>query len=207
MVFLSCKDEDGTIRNFDAIAFGAGEWADMFAEGSNVDVLAEMGVNVWNNRESLSLRVADMHFAGIGKIIWDKPQVLENLYRNGLPLKQIAMIGKCKEEELRPTGEEMGIIYRYFQQAGAASDAANMVDLNLLARLLTGKYRKPLHAFKISRALDIFSEAGLIDATRINDERICFSLLSVQERVKLENTKTFQVLFANNNAGKAPGPD
>ena len=199
--------DDEKPRNYDAIAFGAGEWADMFPEGSMVDALVEMGVNVWNGSENLSLRVVDMHFAGIGKIIWDRPQVLENLYRNGLPLKQIAMVGKCKEEELRPTGEEMGIIYRYFQQAGAASDAANMVDLNLLARLLTGKYRKPLHAFKISRALDIFSEAGLIDATRINDERICFSLLSVQERVKLENTKTFQVLFANNNAGKAPGPD
>ena len=199
--------DDEKPRNYDAIAFGAGEWADMFPEGSMVDALVEMGVNVWNGSENLSLRVVDMHFAGIGKIIWDRPQVLENLYRNGLPLKQIAMVGKCKEEELRPTGEEMGIIYRYFQQAGAASDAANMVDLNLLARLLTGKYRKPLHAFKISRALDIFSEAGLIDATRINDERICFSLLSVQERVKLENTKTFQVLFASNNAGKAPGPD
>ena len=185
---LSCKDKDGNIKNYDAIAFGAGEWVDMFAEGSNVDVLAEMGVNVWNNRESLSLRVADMHFAGIGKIIWDKPQVLENLYRNGLPLKQIAMIGKCREEELRPTGEEMSI-----------------VDLNLLARLLTGKFRKPLHAFKISRALDIFSEAGLIELMRINDERVCFTLLSVQERVKLENTKTFQVLFAN--TAKAPEAD
>ena len=201
---LSCKDEDGTIRNFDAIAFGAGEWVDMFAEGSNVDVLAEMGVNVWNNRESLSLRVADMHFAGIGKIIWDKPQVLENLYRNGLPLKQIAMIGKCKEEELRPTGEEMSILYRYFQQTAPGSATAapakpetNIVDLNLLARLLTGKFRKPLHAFKISRALDIFSEAGLIELMRINDERVCFTLLSVQERVKLENTKTFQVLFGD----------
>lgn len=238
-MFLSCKDEDGTIRNFDAIAFGAGEWADMFAEGSNVDVLAEMGVNVWNNRESLSMRVVDMHFAGIGRILWDKPQVLENLYRNGLPLKQIAMIGKCKEEELRPTGEEMGILYRYFQQsaAGAASASGgagntgagngsgaagngvsaaagtaapakpetNIVDLNLLARLLTGKFRKPLHAFKISRALDIFSEAGLIDLMRINDERVCFTLLSVQERVKLENTKTFQVLFAN--TAKAPEAD
>ena len=195
---LSCKDEDGTIRNFDAIAFGAGEWADMFAEGSNVDVLAEMGVNVWNNRESLSMRVVDMHFAGIGRIIWDKPQVLENLYRNGLPLKQIAMIGKCKEEELRPTGEEMGILYRYFQQtAPGAKSETNIVDLNLLARLLTGKFRKPLHAFKISRALDIFSEAGLIELMRINDERVCFTLLSVQERVKLENTKTFQVLFGD----------
>ena len=195
---LSCKDKDGNIKNYDAIAFGAGEWVDMFAEGSNVNVLAEMGVNVWNNRESLSLRVADMHFAGIGKIIWDKPQVLENLYRNGLPLKQIAMIGKCREEELRPTGEEMSILYRYFQQtAPGAKPETNIVDLNLLARLLTGKFRKPLHAFKISRALDIFSEAGLIELMRINDERVCFTLLSVQERVKLENTKTFQVLFGD----------
>ena len=198
-MFLSYKDEDENIRNYDAIAFGAGEWADMFAEGSTVDVLVEMGVNTWNNKESLSLRVADMHFASIGKIIWDKPQVLENLYRNGLPLCQIAMIGKCKEEELRPTGEEMGILYRHFQQN--CKDETNIVDLHFLARLLTGKYRKPLHAFKIARALDIFSEAGLLKLTRINDERVCFTLLSVTERVKLETTKTFQVLFRN---AKAP---
>ncbi len=201
-MFLSCKDEEDNVKNYDAIAFGAGEWADMFAEGSAVDVLVEMGVNTWNNKESLSLRVADMHFAPIGKIIWDKPQVLENLYRNGLPLRQIAMIGKCKEEELRPTGEEMGILYRHFQQN--CKDETNIVDLHFFARLLTGKYRKPLHAFKIARALDIFSEAGLLELTRINDERVCFTLLSVTERVKLETTKTFQVLFAN---AKAPEAD
>ena len=193
---LSYKDEEsGNVKNYDAIAFGAGEWADMFAEGSSVDALIEMGINVWNGNESLSLRVADMHFSKIGKIIWDTPEVLENLYRNKLPLKQIALIGKCKEEDLRPTGEEMGILYRHFQQN--CKDETNIVDLNLLARLLTGKYRKPLHAFKIARALDIFSEAGLLDLVRINDERICFSLLSVADRVKLENTKTFQVLFGD----------
>ena len=193
---LSYKDEEsGNVKNYDAIAFGAGEWADMFAEGSSVDALVEMGINVWNGNESLSLRVADMHFSKIGKIIWDTPEVLENLYRNKLPLKQIALIGKCKEEDLRPTGEEMGILYRHFQQN--CKDETNIVDLNLLARLLTGKYRKPLHAFKIARALDIFSEAGLLKMVRINDERICFSLLSVVDRVKLETTKTFQVLFGD----------
>lgn len=193
---LSYKDEEsGNVKNYDAIAFGAGEWADMFAEGSSVDALIEMGINVWNGNESLSLRVADMHFSKIGKIIWDTPEVLENLYRNKLPLKQIALIGKCKEEDLRPTGEEMGILYRHFQQN--CKDETNIVDLNLLARLLTGKYRKPLHAFKIARALDIFSEAGLLKEVRINDERICFSLLSVVDRVKLETTKTFQVLFGD----------
>ncbi|MBR5039609.1 MAG: single-stranded-DNA-specific exonuclease RecJ [Clostridiales bacterium] len=193
---LSYKDEEsGNVKNYDAIAFGAGEWADMFAEGSSVDALIEMGINVWNGNESLSLRVADMHFSKIGKIIWDTPEVLENLYRNKLPLKQIALIGKCKEEDLRPTGEEMGILYRHFQQN--CKDETNIVDLSLLARLLTGKYRKPLHAFKIARALDIFSEAGLLKMVRINDERICFSLLSVVDRVKLETTKTFQVLFGD----------
>ena len=193
---LSYKDEEsGNVRNYDAIAFGAGEWADMFAEGSSVDALIEMGINVWNGNESLSLRVADMHFSKIGKILWDTPEVLENLYRNKLPLKQIALIGKCKEEDLRPTGEEMGILYRHFQQN--CKDETNIVDLKLLSRLLTGKYRKPLHAFKIARAMDIFSEAGLLDLVRINDERICFSLLSVADRVKLENTKTFQVLFGD----------
>ena len=92
----------------------------------------------------------------------------------------------------------------------AAGDRRNFTEHLLVPHVeLNGKSLGVIGAgnigrcvIKIARALDIFSEAGLLEQTRINDERVCFTLLSVTERVKLETRKTFQVLFAN---AKAPG--
>ena len=68
---------------------------------------------------------------------------------------------------------------------------------------MTGRFKKPLHAFKISRALDIFCEAGLIEMQRISDDRVCFSLLYVRDKVKLEDTETYQILRPH--MGDVPG--
>ncbi len=191
---LSYKDpKDQKEKAVDAIAFNAGEWADMFVEGSFVDVLVKLGINTWNGNSRLSLNILDIHFRKTGDPLWDTPQVLENLYRNRLPLRQVAMLGKCAPPELRPTGEEMTVLYRFL--ADNAKETTNLCDLSLLSRLIAGRCKKQIHPFKISRAMDIFQEAGLLDLIRINDERICFRLLSVQGKVKLQETKTFQVLF------------
>ena len=185
------KDEEKTV---DAIAFGLGEVEKMYVPGTLVDVLVRLSVNSWNGRDSLKLMVVDMHFAPVGKLLWDSPQVLEKLYRNKIPISQIPKLCKCKsKEELLPTGEEMGILYRYLRST--FTDKVNLVDVPLLSRLLTGNVKKPFHAFKIARAMDIFQEAGLVSLYRINDERLCFSLLSVQSKVKLESTDTYKALY------------
>lgn len=182
------------IHSVDAIAFGFGEVEKMYVPGTLVDVLVKLSVNSWNGRDSLKLMVVDMHFAPVGKLLWDGPAVLEKLYRNGIPMSQLPKLAKCGgKEELLPTGEEMGILYRYLRST--FSDKVNLVDLPLLARLLTGSVKKPFHAFKIARAMDIFQEAGLLSVCRIGDERMCFSLLSVQSKVKLESTDTYRTLY------------
>lgn len=185
-------DEKKTV--VDAIAFGIGEVAEVFVPGTTVDLLVRLMVNSWNGVDSLKLQVVDMHHVKIGKTMWDAPQVLENLYRNKLPLKQIKVLAKCgSEEELVPTGEEMGVMYRFLYST--FREGISLVDTKILARLMTGHFRKPFHAFKIARALDMFSEAGLMELVRINDERMCFSLLSVKSKVKLEDTDTYRVLY------------
>ena len=194
---------NGQTRMLDSIAFRCADlWSDLYVQGSSVSVLGKPSTNTWNGETRVQMVVEDIHFTPIGKTIWDAPQVLENLFRNGLPLKSIAKIGNCKEEDLRPTGEEMTILYRFLQENCKGS---NMCDLTLLARMVTGKYRKPLHAFKISRILDIFREAGLLEMVRLSDERICFSLLSVKDKVKLEDTKTFRVLYRTAETAGGPG--
>ena len=193
---ISTKTNEGgqeKVTNLDAIAFRAADLADMFVPGSLVDMLVEPAINIWNGEETLSLHVQDMHFMNIGRMVWDQPQTLENLYRNRLGLSKIAVVAKCREQDLLPTREEMGLLYRFLE--ANCKEATNIIDLSYLARLVTGRFKKPLHAFKISRALDIFTEAGLLEMLRIGDARVCFTLLSVKDKVKLEDTKTYQALF------------
>ena len=192
---LQLNDEKKQV--VDAIAFSVGDVAEMYVPGTTVDVLVRLLVNSWNGVDSLKLQVVDMHHVETGKTLWDKPQVLENLYRNKLPLKQIQILAKCgRVEDLLPNGEEMGVLYRFLR--ATFREEVNMVDLKLLARLLTGHFKKPFHAFKIARALDMFAEAGLLELVRISDERICFSLLSVKSKVKLEDTETYRTLYGGN---------
>ena len=198
LTFTLAGDETG--KTYDAIAFGIGDLAELYVPGSLVDIVAELSVHSWNGNDSLSIRIVDMHFVPIGKGVWDNPAVLENLYRNKLPLKQIAMLGKTRREDLLATGEEMGLLYRYLMDN--CKDETNICDMSLLARLLTGHFRKPFHAFKVSRALDIFKEAGLLEILRLNDERVCFSLLSVHDKVKLEDTRTYKMLYTAEGEGK-----
>ncbi|MBO4474480.1 MAG: single-stranded-DNA-specific exonuclease RecJ [Clostridiales bacterium] len=197
------KNDNGKEKTetLDAIAFRAAEMADMFVPGSMVDMLVAPGINVWNGNKQVSLRVQDMHFMPIGRTIWDQPQLLENLYRNRIGIDKVALIGKCRVQDLCPTGPEMGILYQFLRDN--CSEATNIVDLSYLARLVTGRYKKPLHAFKISRAMDIFCEAGLVQMQRINDDRCCFSLISVKDKVKLEDTETYQILRPH--MGDVPG--
>ncbi len=180
------------IMKIDAIAFFMGELEKMYAVGSTVDVLVKLGVNVWNDRESLSVRVQDIHFAKIGMNMWDMPQALESLYRNKLPLRQVALVGKCKVEDLIPKDDEMKMVYQYIQTM--FGEQMNMCDLPLLARLLTGHYRRAIHAFKLSRILDMLCEAGTIQLTHVSDERVWFTLLSDLVEGKLKETNTYATL-------------
>lgn len=178
----------------DAIAFFMGEYADMFAVGSTVDVLVKLGTSIWNDRENLSIRVQDIHFSKIGMNMWDMPGSLESLYRNKLPLKQVALVGKCRPEDLIPKEDEIKMVIQYLQ--ANCGREMNMVDLPLLARLLTGHYRRAIHAFKLSRILDMFQEAGLIQMARVSDERIWFTLLSDLSEGKLDGTNTYRALYS-----------
>ncbi len=189
---LQLDDEKKSV--LDAIAFGLGEVSEMFVPGTTVDALVKLLVNSWNGTDSLRLQVVDLHHVELGKTLWDKPQVLENLYRNKLPVKQLQILAKCgKTEDLLPNGEDMGVLYQYLR--ATFRENVNMVDMKLLARLMAGHFKKPFHAFKIARAMDMFAEAGLLDLLRISDERVCFSLLSVKSKVKLEDTDTYRALY------------
>jgi len=119
--------------------------------------------------------------------------VPEKLFRNKLGVKQIAMLSKTSEATLKPTGDMVKNTYQFIRNQCA--NEMNICDIRLLSRMISSNYSMEMNPFQLSRILDIFSEAGLIDLLRMNDERVCFSLLFVDGKVKLENTKTYRILF------------
>lgn len=177
----------------DAIAFGFGYLEDLFRPGDKVDVVFELRSNKWKNKESLSLQVVDIHFVKSGKLLQDAPDILEKLYVNRLPMKQIASLAKVTINEMLPGKEDIKTVYQFIRTR--CGEGLCVCDLPLLAGCIRGNYGTQINTFALARIMDIFDEAGLISIISREGVRVCFCLLFVQGKVKLENTNTFRSLF------------
>ncbi len=187
----------GTERVFEAIAFGFGDRAAILAPGRLVDVVFSLRVNTWADKETLSLNVADIRFSRTGDLLHDAPDVAEKLYINHLPLRQIAMITKHAEEDLLPTKEDIRNVYMHLKNH-CREDVCEF-DAHLLAAFVNAAYGSSLNAFSLMRIIDIFEEAGLLSVVYRKADRVCFHLLFVDGKVKLESTETFRKVFDREN--------
>ena len=186
--------ESGEEKQLDGIAFGMGHLEELYRQGTLVDVVFGLSISVWKNRESISMQVVDMHFPRTGRLLDDTPDVFEKLYENKLPMKQLALLSKVPLERLLPDREDFKKVYQFLRMRCAQE--ITLCDLGLMARFVSESYEIALHGFALGRVLDVFSEAGLIRFHSRKGQRICFTLLFVDGKVKLENTPTYQRLFA-----------
>jgi len=167
---------------------------ELYRQGTVVDVVFGLSISIWKNRESLSMQVIDMHFPKTGKLLDDSTEVLEKLYENHLPLKQLAVLSKTPFEQVLPGKEDFKKVYQFLRTRCA--DEITLCDLGLMARFVSANYGIELHGFALARVLDVFAEAGLVRVYSRRGQRVCFTLLFVDGKVKLENTPTYQKLFA-----------
>lgn len=189
---LPGTDAPGTVC--DGIAFGMGAFADLYSVGSDVDAVFTLVISEWKGRESLSMHILDIHFPKSGRLLDDKPDVLDQLYRNRLGIRQLAALAKAPAEQLLPAKDDFKKVYQFLRTRCAAE--ISLCDLSLLARYVSVSYGMPFHGFALARILDVFEESGLIRVFSRKGQRVCFSLMFVDGKVKLENTPTFQRLFA-----------
>ncbi|MDD4094952.1 MAG: single-stranded-DNA-specific exonuclease RecJ [Oscillospiraceae bacterium] len=192
----SCAKTDAE-QELEAIAFGFGEKAAIFSPGRIVDIVFSLRVNTWADKENLSLNVADIRFSRTGNLLEDAPDVAEKLYINGLPLRQIAMIAKHTEAELLPTKADVKNVYLFLKNH--CSEDVCEFDAHLMASFVNAEYGSDLHAFSFLRIIDVFEEAGLLSIVYRKAVRVCFHLLFVDGKVKLENTETFRKIFDREN--------
>ena len=191
------ETESDPQTEMDAIAFGFGEKVSIYSPGRRVDIVLSLRVNAWADRETLSLNVADMRFSRTGNLLEDAPDVPEKLYTNALPLRQIAMIAKRSEAELLPTKEDVKNVYLFLKNH-CGEDVCEF-DAHLMAAFINAECGSHLHAFSLMRIMDVFEEAGLLSIVYRKAVRLCFYLLFVDGKVKLENTRTFRKIFNGEN--------
>lgn len=187
-----CENEQ--TRTLDAIAFGYGQYEELYRVGDTIDLLCSLSLSVWKDKESLSLMVRDIHFSRTGQIAWDSPDILESLYRSNLGLKPLSILSKLSPNELMPQKEDFKRVYQFLRTHCAPG--FQMCDVRLLSRYIQACYNSPMHGFALLRVLDVFEEAGLLRIDFRKGQRVGFSLLFVNGKVKLENTNTYQKLFS-----------
>jgi single-stranded-DNA-specific exonuclease len=190
---FTLPDESRQESGFDAIAFGLAEHEILYKPENLVDIVLGMSISTWGNRESLSLQIIDIHFSRSGRMMEDSPEILEKLYENNLPFKQMAVLSKESVDKLLPDKESVKAVYQFLRTYCA--DDISLCDSSLLARYVSANYNISLHGFALLRIVDIFEEAGLLRIYSRKGQRICFTLIFVDGKVKLENTKTYQRLF------------
>ena len=186
--------EDGQSRTLDGIAFGYGQYEELFRVGDSVDILCSLSLSVWKERESLSLMIRDIRFSRSGEIVWDSPDIIESLYRSNLGLKQLSLLSKLKPEALMPQKDDFKRVYQFLRTH--CTPGFQLCDVRILSRYIQACYNSPIHGFALMRILDVFEEAGLLRIDFRKGQRIGFSLLFVDGKVKLENTSTYQRIFS-----------
>lgn len=196
LTFMSNDRESGT--TWEGIAFGLGAFEELYRTGSVVDLVMSLSVNEWKGRESLSMLVADMHFVSEGRMATDNPGILEKLYVSRLGLRELSKVAKTPLPELLPSREDFKKVYQFLRTKCA--DGMTICDLKLMARYISAAYAISLNGFALARILDVFEEAGLLRFYSKKEGRVCFSLLFVDGKVKLENTSTFRKLFSEGGA-------
>jgi single-stranded-DNA-specific exonuclease len=188
------SNDEGSTKIFDGIAFGMGAFEELYRTGSVVDVVMSLSVSEWKGRESLSMLVADMHFVAAGRMPLDNPGILEKLYQSRLGFRELSKVAKTPLPEFLPSRDDFKKVYQFLRTKCA--DGMTMCDLKLLARYVSAAYAISLNGFALARILDVFEEAGLLRFYSKKEGRVCFSLLFVDGKVKLENTSTFRKLFS-----------
>lgn len=191
---LSFDQNDGSSESVEAVAFNFDTHSISYRPGIVIDIAYELKRNEWRGNAKLSLQIIDSRNVDTGRLVEDKPDVLESLYRNNIGFKHIAAVAKLSIQELLPQKEDIRTIYQFLRARCAASYC--VCDLPLLADRISIEYGVSIHAFALARVFDIFEQAGLMKQSRIRDMRVGFCLLFVDGKVKLENTETFRNIFS-----------
>lgn len=160
---------------FNALLFGVSSEKFKFNTGDIVDIAVSMDINIYKEKESLSVLIKDIRPAGIDEEIFENNIInYEMLKRN-----EQTFNGKL----LYPTRQEVGILFRYLKDQNKAVPKEKAVN-SLLRYLSLGK---------IYCSIDVLNELNLLNVEKINEEEY-ISLVNSKEKTNLENSNIYKIL-------------
>lgn len=145
--------------------------------GTQLDFLANVQINHYQNKEYLSVVIRDVHQHGFDQRSYFNAKAYYEMLRREEPVKS-AVVGK-----MIPTREDLGVLYRSLKQTGGYEG-----DLDLLFPVFLSRR---VNYAKFRLMLDILEEAGLIQIAPALDH---INLCAFEGKADLEQTRTMKLL-------------
>lgn len=165
-------------RRVSAVMFGTALQDFAFRRGDTVDVLALCDRNVYQGRESVTIKLKDIRPSSFVQDEYFTSREMCERYWNGEPITSTQM------NMITPTREDIAIIYR-----AIAKNAACSCDIAHLAAATLSNYGKTKNAVKI------LSELGLIRIS-IDNDKYTISIVKDAPKTELQKSGTMQRLLS-----------
>ena len=180
-----------------AIGFGMDIFDGLVGPGDRVDLAYSLGINHWEGRESLQLKILDIRpagGAGVPDVDLQMADADKACRERSEPLESIALRLGLELCSLIPQKSEFTSVYQYLKANFIQNPL--LCDLTLLSRKISRSYQLNLDWFRLSRILDVFDEAALIRQQVLGRERRHITVMPSAEKASLHACASFQYLLA-----------
>ena len=192
---LDLAKEGGTgDSTVSAVGFGMGIYTKILKPGDIIDIAYTMNEYTFKGKTSISLYLEDIKLNSGAGFLWEKADIVEDLYRSGMELDQIAKLAKTTVAEgLVPTKVEYLACYQIMKNE--CKGETSYADTPLLARMITSESGVELTPFKVARSLEVFSEAHLVKLGVLSSLRVCVRFHKVEGKTDLKQSSVYMRLL------------
>ena len=205
---LLLRDTD--MPHVEAVGFNMGELAQQYRAGDVVDLVFVPDINEWNGTRRLQLIIRDIKPCVFAKL--DKNIVfnMSNDYNNSVMrlINSLRQQYRLDPAALVPERAELEMVYRYVRarwRNGGADASGNgnaavtsfaIEDIHELSSLMSAKLGIRMNYFKLKKALEIFSELGLLTLESAEPGGLVVEPVDGADRVELEASAIYKQLQA-----------
>lgn len=177
-----------------AVGFGMGIYSKIIKPGDIIDIAYTINEYTYRGKTTISLYIENIVPVSDNGFLWEKPEIAEDLYNNGMDLVQVAKLAKTTVlEGLVPSRANYLACYQVLknQCIGETSYA----DVTLLAKMITNETGNKITPFQVARCLEVFSQANMIKLGVLSSVRVCFRFLKVEGNKDLKQSSTYMRLL------------
>ncbi len=147
----------------EAVGFGMGELAKQYRIGDIVDLVFIPDINEWGGVRRMQLLIRDIRPGVFAKLDKNIVFTMSNDYNNDMKLiNSLRQQYRLDPAELIPERPELEQVYRYIRAHWRASPSFAIENLHELSNMMSARLGIRMNYFKLKKALEIFSELGLL---------------------------------------------